>query len=230
MDAISYQKIRQLNRRPVIYSQDDIAELLEKLKYPYSLIGGLLYGAGLRLRDCLRLRVQDIDFAAHAITLRDHRGYVRHSTLLPLQVREALVCHQTEVQKRHQTDLDAGFGEVYLPHGIIGDACGFDWEWQYVFPSPRRSLCAAGGTGRRHHLSETTVRKAFDEAIRQCNLPIAGTSNVFRDSFAVHLLQEGHDIHTVHHLLDHKSIETTMVYMQFVETEQLTLVSPLDFE
>jgi integron integrase len=202
----------------------------------------LLYGSGLRLMECVRLRVQDIDFAQRLIVVRDGKGAEDRITMLPDSLIPALQAHLVKVQELHQADLTRGYGAVYLPYALAEKYPNADreWIWQYVFPSDRLSLDpralpspsgrGAGGEGtvRRHHVNENGLQKAVKSAARRAGIAKHVTCHTFRHSFATHLLESGYDIRTVQELLGHKDVKTTMIYTHVLNRGGLAVRSPLD--
>lgn len=172
-------------------------------------MAGLLYGAGLRLMECVRLRVKDIDFAYQQITVRDGKGAQDRVTMLPQSLQKPLQHHLAKVQL-----LD--------PHA------GQSWLWQYVFPASKRSIDPRSGMERRHHISETVLQRAVKDAIRQAGVRKRGSCHTLRHSFATHLLENGYDIRTVQELLGHKDVSTTMVYTHVLQRGGKGVRSPLD--
>jgi integron integrase len=190
----------------------------------------LLYGSGLRLLQCLRLRVKDIDWGLHQIVVREGKGDKDRRTVLPAAVRSELRTHLEQVQQWHAQDLEAGFGQVYLPHALerkFPKAAG-EWIWQYVFPSRQRSADPRSGAVRRHHLHEGAVAREITQAVRQAGLEKRATSHSFRHSFATHLLEDGYDIRTIQELLGHENVETTMIYTHVLNRGGRGVKSPLD--
>ncbi len=190
----------------------------------------LLYGSGLRLREGLQLRVKDIDFAQNQLVLRDTKGHESRVTMLPKTLIQPLEAHLQQVQRLHTTDLDRGYGAVYLPFALERKYTGGarQWIWQYIFPAERFSIDPRSGVIRRHHLHETGLWRALRDAVWLAGLNKRVSCHTFRHSFATHLLQNGYDIRTVQDLLGHKDVKTTMIYTHVLNRGGLGVRSPLD--
>jgi integron integrase len=204
--------------------------VLEELPGQYRLMGQLLYGSGLRLLECLRLRVKDVDLQYLHITVREPKGGKERKTMLPVSLAPALREHLENVKQRHQADLAAGFGAVYLPGALERKLPGAsrEWTWQYVFPAERRSIDPRTGIERRHHVNEKNLQNAVKNAVRKARISKPASCHTFRHSFATHLLENGHDIRTVQELLGHKDVSTTMIYTHVLNRPGLGVKSPLD--
>jgi integron integrase len=217
-------------RLPVVLSQDEVRRLLAELTGSPRLIGQLLYGAGLRLLEALRLRVKDVEWDLNQVVVREGKGDKDRRTMLPQAVRPGLREHLERVRELHGKDLAAGGGEVYLPHALARKYpnAAREWCWQYVFPSGRLSTDPRGGAVRRHHLDEGAVSRRFREAVRRAGLEKRATAHSLRHSFATHLLEAGYDIRTIQELLGHEDVETTMVYLHVLNKGGRGVASPLD--
>ena len=224
------ERARRPRRVPVVFTQDEATRVLAHLAGTPRLMACLLYGAGLRLMEYVRLRVKDIDFAYHQITVRDGKGAHDRVTMLPQSLEEALQRQLAKTKLLHEEDLATGCSPVYLPYAFTrkDPHAGTSWEWQYVFPASKRSIDPRSGQERRHHLSETVLQKAVQHAIRQTGLDKRGNCHTFRHSFATHLLEDGYDIRTVQELLGHKDVSTTMVYTHMLQRGGRGVRSPLD--
>jgi integron integrase len=190
----------------------------------------VLYGSGLRLNEGLRLRVKDLDFAQRQILVRDAKGQESRVTMLPDSLSDVLKDHLEKVRRLHQTDLDQGYGSVYLPFALERKYPHADraWIWQFVFPSLSRSQDPRSGIFRRHHLHESSVQRSLKQAVGQAGIQKRVSCHTFRHSFATHLLEDGYDIRTVQELLGHKDVKTTMIYTHVLSRGGRGVRSPLD--
>ena len=209
MDDI--RRAKRPERLPTVLSRDEVAALLTEMSGVTWLMAGLLYGAGLRLMECLRLRVQDIDFARREITVRHGKGGKDRRTMLPAMVTDALHGQLAEARRLHERDLAAGFGAVWLPDALARKYPGAarEWVWQYAFPASTRSIDPRSGVERRHHLDETVLQRAVKRAVQRSGISKPATCHTLRHSFATHLIEAGSDIRTVQELLGHSDVKTT---------------------
>ncbi len=223
-------KVKANKTLPVTLTKHEVQAILSSLDSTPWLIVSLLYGSGLRVMECLRLRIADIDFAQLEIFVRDTEGYKNRITLLPASLVEPLKAHLLEIQTLHEQDLAKGFGETRMPSGLAKKypEAGKDWAWQFAFPSSRLSVTQQTGTIYRHHADEKTVQRAVKKVVKQAGIKKLVTPNTFRHSFATHLLQGGQDIRTVQELLGHADVSTTMIYTQVVNIGGRGVASPLD--
>ncbi len=212
MDGI--HRAKRPKRLPVVLSREEVAALLGEMEGVTWLMASLLYGAGLRLMECMRLRIQDVDFVRHEITVRQGKGGKDRRTMLPAISAEALQNQMAEARHVHRRDLDAGFGAVWLPDALARKYPGAarEWAWQYVFPASARSTDPRSGVTGRHHMDETVLQRAVKQAVRRARIDKPATCHTLRHSFATHLIEDGYDIRTVQELLGHKDVSTTQIY------------------
>jgi len=215
---------------PTVLTHAEALRVIARLDGVYQLMGRLLYGSGLRLIECVRLRVKDLDFDYQQITVRSGKGEKDRVTILPRSVVEPLQVQLARAKALHEQDLRLGLGSVYLPYALDRKfpSASRDWIWQYVFPSDNLSTDPRTGVRRRHHVDESGLQKAVREAARQSGIPKRITCHTFRHSFATHLLESGYDIRTVQELLGHKDVRTTMIYTHVLKQGGLAVRSPLD--
>ena len=217
-------------RLPVVLSREEVRAVLVALRGTPRLMGVLLYGAGLRLLECCRLRVKDVDFASNQIIVRSGKGGRDRVALLPAAVVPALRRHLVWVRSLHDRDLRSGAGWVELPHALLRKYpnAGRELAWQWVFPATRMYQEPETGQRRRHHLHETVVQRAVRCAVREAGLTKRATCHTFRHSFATHLFEDGYDIRTVQELLGHRDVRTTMIYTHVLNRGPAGVRSPLD--
>ena len=215
---------------PVVFTKEEAKAVLLRLEGTKWLMASLLYGAGLRLMECLGLRVKDIDFSYNQITVRDGKGGKDRLTMLPGSLKDPLKKHLEKVRILHEQDLKEGFGKVYLPFALAKKYPNAEREfaWQYLFPASNRSIDPRSGTERRHHIYETVLQKAVKAAVRAAGINKPASCHTFRHSFATHLLEDGYDIRTVQELLGHKDVSTTMIYTHVLNKGGKGVRSPLD--
>ncbi len=224
------EQAKKPRRLPVVLTEDEVRDVLANLDGVHWLVAALLYGAGLRLMEALRMRVQDVDFKRREVLVRNGKGFKDRVTMLPDKLAGHLQSHLATVRLLHEKDLAEGFGEVHLPYALDRKYpnAGTSWGWQYVFPSGNRSLDPRTGKTRRHHLDEQTIQRAVKQAVRTAGLVKPATPHTLRHSFATHLLQKGQDIRTVQELLGHEDVQTTMIYTHVLNRGGRGVTSPLD--
>jgi len=217
-------------RLPVVLTATEVRAVLAHLDGRHRLMANLLYGSGLRLMECVRLRVKDLDFEYRQLTVRDGKGQNDRRTLLPESLIEPLKTHLADVKIVHHQDLQEGFGDVYLPFALARKYpnAGREWGWQYVFPASKRSVDPRSRVERRHHLDEQLLQRAVKEAVRAAGIAKPATPHTLRHSFATHLLMAGYDIRTIQELLGHKDVSTTMIYTHVLNRGGRGVASPLD--
>jgi integron integrase len=217
-------------RLPVVLSGPEVKRILSAMQGTPQLMAKLLYGTGLRLMECVQLRVKDIDFDRHQILVRAGKGDKDRATMLPEALRARLQEHLACVKTLHERDLASGRGRVYLPGGLSRKYPNADreWGWQYVFPAQGFSRDPYSGEIRRHHFHEKSLQKAVRAATRLAAIAKPVSCHAFRHSFATHLLEAGYDIRTLQELLGHKDVTTTMIYTHVMNKPGLAVRSPLD--
>jgi integron integrase len=223
-------RARRPKRLPVVLTREEVKAVLAQLTGDKWLRASLMYGAGLRLMECLRLRVQDIDFARNEITVRDGKGARDRVTMLPESLKTPLQEHLRKVKAIHEKDLRDGYGRVPLPNALdrkYPNASG-DWRWQWVFPQGHRWVNPRTGEQGRHHVDESILQKAFKQAVAKAGLTKRATCHTLRHSFATHLIEDGYDIRTVQELLGHKDVRTTMIYTHVLNRGGRGVKSPVD--
>ncbi len=217
-------------RLPVVLTRAEVRSLIGELRGAKRLVVMLLYGSGLRLLECLELRVKDLDFGRGEIRLRQGKGGRDRVTMLPASLQEPLSQQLARVKERFERDLAAGGGYVRLPDALDRKLPGAarEWPWQYVFPASRSWRDPATGRLFRHHLHETAVQRVLKAAARRAGITKRVTCHAFRHSFATHLLEDGYDIRTIQELLGHQNVSTTMVYTHVLNRGGLGVRSPAD--
>jgi integron integrase len=217
-------------RVPVILSRDEVKRVMAQLTGTTWMIVALLYGAGLRIQDCLELRVKDVDFDRNQIVVRRGKGQKDRVTMLPVAVRERLRAHLSEVRQQHERDCARGVGHAVLPYALDRKypTASTDWAWQFVFPASRICRDPRWGPPSRYHLHESVVQKAVTQAVRGADILKRVSAHSFRHSFATHLLEDGYDIRTVQELLGHADVSTTMTYLHVLNRGAMGVRSPVD--
>jgi integron integrase len=218
------------SKLPVVFTRNEVKNILLHLEGAAWVMGQLLYGAGLRLMECIRLRVKDVDFGYKQIVVRDGKGNKDRVTMFPEIVVESLQRHLLKVKQIHERELKEGFGTVYMPYALERKYpnANRSWAWQYVFPATKRSVDPRSGIEQRHHISENVLHRAIKSAIREAGINKPGSCHSLRHSFATHLIEDGYDIRTVQELLGHKDVSTTMIYTHVLNKGGKGVVSPSD--
>jgi integron integrase len=225
-----YIRAKRSQKMPVVLSKDEANLLFKRLSGVYKLIAGLLYGSGLRIMECMRLRIKDIDFKYKSITVRDGKGRKDRITILPDIITHRLKLQIEKAKIIHSQDLNDGHGTIYLPFAIERKYknAGKDWRWQFVFPAPNLSTDPRTGIKRRHHLSENRMQREIHIAVKNSGVPKPASFHTLRHSFATELLASGYDIRTAQELLGHKNLNTTMIYTHILKKGGYGVKSPLD--
>lgn len=223
-------RAKQPKRLPVVLSHDEALDVLSHIDGVNRVMAGLLYGSGLRLMECVRLRIKDVDFKYKHITIRNGKGNKDRVTLLPETLIESLKEMINRAKNIHQFDLSEGFGEVYLPYALARKYPNAPKEtgWQYIFPASQRAQDPRSDKIRRHHISESVLQKAVKSAVRKTNIIKPASCHTFRHSFATRLLTKGSDIRTVQELLGHANVKTTEIYTHVLNINKRGVLSPID--
>ena len=227
IDAVRAKKEKHL---PTVLTKEEVRQVIARMSGLQQLMAQLLYGSGMRLMECMRLRIKDIEFAQQQIIVRNTKGNEDRVTMLPQRIVAPLKAHLVEVKKMHELALANGYGTVEMPYALARKYPNAEreWMWQYVFPAQKPSVDPRSGIIRRHHLDESVLQKAVRRAAQQTNITKHVTPHIFRHCFATHLLEAGYDIRTVQELLGHKDVKTTQIYTHVLNKGPMGVRSPLD--
>ncbi len=229
-DFSDFARAKRPKRLPVVLTHEEIGRLFANLEGVPFVMAGLLYGAGLRLMECIRLRVQDVDFDSEQLTVRDGKGKKDRMTMLPKKYAAPLKAHLVSVRDLYNADRGAGVGPAFMPDALARKypKAGTEWRWQYVFPSVKLSTDPRGGSIRRHHIHESMLQRSVKKASDQADITKKVNCHALRHSFATHLLMANYDIRTVQELLGHADVSTTMIYTHVLNKPGLSVCSPAD--
>jgi len=228
LDSIT--RAKKPSRLPTVLTRVEVRSVLAQLDGTFGLMSNLIYGSGMRLMECVRLRIKDIDFHYKQITVRDGKGQRDRVTMLPESLCEPLRLHLERVKTLHEHDLAHGYGAAYLPDALERKYPNAmtEWGWQYAFPAARISLDPRSNKKRRHHFNEQSLQRAIKNAVRAARVVKPASTHTLRHSFATHLLENGYDIRTVQELLGHQDVSTTMIYTHVLNKGGRGVSSPLD--
>ena len=223
-------RAKQPQRLPVVLTRQEVTAILDRMTGVHGLMARLLYGTGMRLMECVRLRVKDVDFERAEIVVRDGKGAKDRITMLPQALIGPLQDHLRWRRQLFEDDKAKGRAAVYLPDALDKKypTAAVDWPWQYIFPSGSYSMDPRSGEERRHHIDEKLLQRAVKKAVQASGVAKLATPHTFRHSFATHLLQSGYDIRTVQELLGHADVATTMIYTHVLNKGGRGVTSPLD--
>ena len=230
LGALQFSYARPSRRIPVVMSHEEAMTVIDKMDKNYRLMANIMYGCGLRLMECCRLRIHDIDFGMHQIIVRESKGNKHRTTMLPGSLVAPLRQRIADTKVIHEFDIARGYGLVYLPYALERKYknAASDFKWQYLFPASKLSRDPRDGVMRRHHIHETWVQKQVRNAVRQSGVMKKISSHTFRHSFATRLLEQGYDLRTIQELLGHSDISMTEIYTHVVNRGGRGVKSPID--
>jgi integron integrase len=229
-ELLEHIRAKRYRRPPIVLSQSEVQRVLDQMSGTHLLMAQLLYGGGLRLMECIRLRIQDLDFERNLIYLRDAKGGKDRTTIFPASLKKTLQKHVDKVRQLHDQDLAEGYGAVFLPNALAKKypKAAKDFGWQYLFPSRERSTDPRSGEVRRHHVLESGLQKAVKTAVTRAGIFKRVGCHTFRHSFATHLLENGVNIRVVQELMGHADVKTTEIYTHVMAKDINAVASPLD--
>jgi integron integrase len=229
-NAIAPIRSKRQRIPPTVLTEEEVQRILSFMNGTHLLMAKLIYGSGIRLMECIRLRIQDVDFGQGQIFVRAGKGGKHRTTFLPRLIRDELHQHIERVKALHRQDLEEGFGEVFMPDALARKYRKAAWEtnWQYVFPAKSRSIDPRSGKERRHHVLESGLQKAVKTAVRKSGLAKRATVHTLRHSFATHMLEHGANIRVLQELLGHADLKTTEIYTHVMRKDIDGLQNPLD--
>jgi integron integrase len=230
LEEAETKPLQRAKRLPIVLTFEETMQIIDAASGIFQLMIKLLYGSGLSGIECVRMRIQDVDFVMNQVMVRDANGAIDRVTILPQSIKDGIQKHLIDVKQLHAKDISKGFGSTYLPKGEqrIYKAVSSQWQWQYLFPSKMLSTDPHSSLRTRPHVHPDSLNKAVKKAAKTAGIKQTISTHVFRHSFAVHLLEDGYDVRTVQKLLGHKDVSTTMIYTQLVNKKKLTVRSPLD--
>jgi len=229
-DLTSVTRAKRKINLPTVLSRDEVKSLLSFLNGQYLLMAQLMYGCGLRLMECLRLRIKDVDFENDLLMVRSGKGEKDRALMIPEKIKEGVAKHVASVKEIHEQDVKIGHGEVSLPDALEKKYPGAprEWGWQWLFPAEKLSVDPRTGKVMRWHIHPANIQRAVKEAVMKANLPKMASCHTLRHCFATHLLEAGHNIRTIQELLGHKHVNTTMIYTHVIRKKPSEIRSPLD--
>jgi integron integrase len=229
-DLSSVARAKRKVNLPTVLSRDEVKKLLSFINGNYLLMAQLMYGCGLRLMECLRLRIKDVDFENDLLMVRSGKGEKDRALMMPVKIREELAKHVASLKEVHDQDVKMGYGEVSLPDALEKKYPGApkEWAWQWVFPAEKLSVDPRTGKVMRWHIHPAAIQRAVKDAVLKAGVPKMASCHTLRHSFATHLLETGQNIRTIQELLGHKHVNTTMIYTHVIRKKPSELKSPLD--